>query len=58
MPSTVSRRRPASTNARLLQRVAGTQQARQPVRQRIDDGDFQSQPPVVDHDGKDVALAQ
>ena len=32
------------------------QDPRQPVRQRIDDGDFKAEPPVVDRGGKVVAV--
>ena len=42
----------------LAQRIARLQDARQPVRQRVDDGNLERKPRVVDRRGKAVALAK
>jgi len=42
----------------LAQRIAPAQDACQPMRQSIDHGDFQTEPPVVDRGSKTIALAQ
>ena len=53
MPAMVS---PATAGmdrcTRSLQRIARHQHARQPMRQRVDDRDFEAEPPIVDQDGE------
>ena len=52
------RRRAPSAATRSLKRIAGHQQSREPVRQRIDDGHFEREPAVVDQERKDIAVAK
>ena len=42
----------------IMQRIARHKNARQPMRQRVDDRDFEAEAPIVDQDWKVVAFAQ